>query len=222
MNWFDVLKNIVNNGTILLYDPRQNNAEQLAGRVSAHIFRLNKVWVPIKVRGVRGIFDSPSIEAHIIAMEKKLGKQLSKEMKEKMLASKDVDDFMEKVAKHRIGFIYIAPVSTWRKDLSKNWYDIGLEQANGYRNMITAAPIPEDYWHYDSSMNNKEIVGVWDGPIKTYTSGIMQDSKMTKELLKLDIEEELREQISNHDVGTPHKLSTLMKEILDKKLDSEW
>ena len=252
MNWWTIVKqgkiliwpNIlkkknIGNGTILLYDPRQNSAEQVMEKhypfsnimgISMYGF---KAWVPIKVKGVSGRNDSPPVEDHIEAMEKKLGKQLPKEMKEKMLASKNVDDFMEEVAKHRIGFIYIAPVSSWRKDLSENWFDIATWQGNGYGNMITAAPIPKDYWHYDSAMNNKGGIAIWSGQEHNFHSN-QTDSLMTKEMLRLNIEEifedekhspdaeRLKSKLSTHNLGSSWDISVLMREVINRNLDSDW
>jgi len=237
--WPNILKKEnIGNGTILLYDPRQNSAEQVMekhypfpnflGSPAFHV----KTLIPIKVRGVSGRNDAPSIQEHIAAMEKKLGKKLPKQIEEKMLASKDVDDFMLKAHDERIGFIYIAPVSSWREDLPKNWYDIATWQGNGYRNMITAAPIPRDYWHYDSAMNNKSGLGIWKGEVSQFHAN-QTDSLMTKEMARLEYERLFEEEynlspsntidrVLNHNLGSSGGIFVLMREVINKNLDSDW
>jgi len=240
--WFDILKWGNHNGILLLYDPRRDTPEALMEKHHPIHVSKSRGWVgnrvkkliPINVSGFGGSENSPPIADHIAAIEKKLGKQLPKEMKENMLRSKSVLEFMEKVEQEGIGFIYIGPSSSWRENLHKNWYEIGMNQGNGFNNMVTAVPIPRDYWVYDSTLSNKAGVAIWgDGPKPIDYTG----SEMVDEMLKLNLEEMFAEggmdgdanrirrnlsRVGVSDLGGVGEISDMIKHIIDNNLDKNW
>lgn len=245
MSWFDILKQGNHNGILLLYDPRNSEPEALmekhhpihVSKSSGWVGSRVKKWIPINVSGFGGSDNSPPVADHIAAIEKKLEKQLPKEMKENMLRSKSVLEFMEKVEKEGIGFIYIGPSSSWRENLHKNWWEIGMVQGNGFNNMVTAVPIPKDYWVYDTTLSNKAGVAIWgDGPHPIdYTY-----SKMVDEMLKLNLEEMFEDQewqnkghranrirrnldgVGASNLGGVGEISKMIKHIIDNNLDKNW
>ncbi|QDP65209.1 MAG: hypothetical protein GOVbin140_110, partial [Prokaryotic dsDNA virus sp.] len=184
-------------------------------------------WIPIDVKDANGSSSAPSINNHISAIEKKLGKSLPKDMRERMLESEDIVDFMQKMYDQQIGFIYIAPTSSWREKVPFHFAQIGYEQGNGFKNMINAVPIPEDYWHYDSAMNNKSGVVVSGGKLSEFhQSG---SSKMTQALRELDGERpeigrwrEVEGNIANHRQGSPQDIAVVMEKVIARKLDKDW
>lgn len=245
MAWFNILKSTGgnHNGILLLYDPRNSEPEALmekhhpipSNKSRGSIGRNVKKWIPINVSGFGGSDNSPPVADHIAAIEKKLGKQLPKEMKENML-KKSIKDFMIKAEEQGIGFIYIGPSSSWRENLHKNWFEIGLNQGNGFNNMVTAVPIPRDYWVYDSTLSNKAGVAIWgSGPQPPdYTA-----SEMVDEMIRLNLEEMFEDwdwkekgdkanhirtnlKSSRSNLGGVGEISKMIKHIIDNNLDKNW
>ena len=225
MSWFTILKGKsveFSNGFIMLYDPREISAEQAIEKhypfdvIGGKHDDIN-TWIPIDIKDANGASSAPSINSHISAIEKKLGKSLSKDMKERMLESEDIVDFMQKMYDQQIGFIYIAPTSSWREKVPFHFGQIGYEQGNGFKNMINAVPIPKDYWHYDTAMNNKGGVVVSGGKLSVFHQGSrFYPSKMTQALRELD------EEIANHRQGIHQNIERLMEKVIAEKLDKDW
>ena len=199
MGWFNILKRFQHSQQFLLYDPRStsyDDALEIAKKKFDLIDRNVKNWV--RVRGEPRHFNQENMtkdrDLIISSIEKHLGKELPKKMKESMQEG-DGPDFLEKLSEQGLGFVVTNDASSWKQDLPDLWFSLAMKQT-GWSNVIFLAALPYDYYHYNELMDNKVGCYIIDNSGEPTWLSQARDTMMSKKL------KEKYPEIAAHSKGT--------------------
>jgi len=184
--WYNILKRFQHSQQFLLYDPRMtsyDNALEIAKKkFDMYLDRNVKNWVRVRAEPIH-FSQSLMVEDRdliISSIEKHLGKELPKKLKESMQGG-SWRDFLRKCSEQGLGFIVTNDTSSWKEDLPELWYSLATEQ-NGWSNVIFLGALPYNYFHYNQLMNNKVGCYIIDNNGETRWWSQARDTKMTKKL----------------------------------------